>query len=104
MAAVALFKAWPAIMARLNERHRDLASEKAGDWDRIRSERDVASEERDLVRDRLAECEAEKLKWMARAVTAEAAAMGLGIGLNEASAILAVERLTDAAKKGGGDA
>lgn len=104
MAAVALFKAWPAIMARLNERHRDIAAEKAADWDRIRSERDVAREECDMVRDRLAEAEARCVEWMRRAITAEAAAMGMGIGLNEATAILAVERLSDRKDGNGGGA
>lgn len=93
MAAVALFKAWPAIMSRLNERHRDIAAERAGDWDRIRSERDLACEERDLVRDRWAACEAEILEWKARAITAEAYQLGVGMGRNEATTILAAERL-----------
>ena len=78
--SLALYKGWPAIMARLNERRRDVAAEKAGDWDRIRSERDVAREERDLVRDRLADCERDRLEWMARAVKAEATLQGWGEG------------------------
>lgn len=72
MASVALFRAWPLIMARLNERRRDNAAEKAGDWDRIRSERDVAREECDLVRDRWAECERISNERLGRAVIAEA--------------------------------
>jgi len=93
--------AWVAAMAFIahlfrvrNERLRDIASEKAGDWERLRDERDVAREERDLVRDRWAECEAEKIEWMGRAVTAEATLLGLGMGRNEAATIVAVERLT----------
>lgn len=70
--AVALFKVWPAIMQRLNERHRDIAAERASDWERIRSERDVAREERDLVRDRWAECERISNERLGRAVIAEA--------------------------------
>lgn len=103
MAAVALFKAWPAIMARINERYRDTAAEKANDWQRIRDERDLACEERDMVRDRWAEdeakhrreiakCEAEKLDCERRAVTAEATLLGLGIGKNIAASQAAAER------------
>lgn len=105
MAAVALFKVWPAVMQRLNERQRDLAAEKANDWERIRNERDLACEERDMVRDRWAECEANRLEWMARAITAEATLLGLGMGRNEATTILAAERITKnhEAPKGGGE-
>lgn len=90
MAAVALFRAWPHILGRFNERQRDAAAEKAGDWERIRHERDVAREERDLVRDRWAECEAEKNEWMARAVKAEATLQGW----SEARQKLAIEDAT----------
>jgi hypothetical protein len=34
MAAVALFRAWPLIMARINERHRDRVAEETADWTR----------------------------------------------------------------------
>lgn len=70
--AVALFKAWPSIMGRLNERQRDIVFERERDWERIRSERDVAREERDLVRDRWAECERISHERLGRAVIAEA--------------------------------
>lgn len=80
-----LLLAWTAFTALIanwwksrNERRRDINTEKAGDWDRIRSERDVACEERDLVRDRWAMCEAERLQWMARAMKAEAILQGYG--------------------------
>jgi hypothetical protein len=92
MAAVALFKSWPHIMGRFNERYRDVAAEKAGDWERIRHERDVAREERDLVRDRWAQCEADKNMWMARAVKAEATLDGLGEARQEAQRIVSAER------------
>lgn len=75
-----------------NERLRDISSEKAGDWDRIRSERDVAREERDLVRDRWAECEEQRIEWMGRAIRAEATLQGW----SEARQKLAIE---DAAKR-----
>lgn len=78
-----LLLAWTALTALVanwwkhrNERRRDLNIEKAGDWDRLRSERDVAGEERDLVRDRWAQCESEKNEWMGRAIKAEATLQG----------------------------
>jgi urease accessory protein UreF len=108
MAAVALFRAWPHIMGRWNERFRDRLTEEAGDWDRIRSERDVAREERDMVRDRWAECEAARIEWMGRAVKAEAIVQGyndgIGIARNEAQRIVSAEREADAKKRGNGNA
>ena len=89
--------AWAATLAFIahlvrssNERKRDINVEKAGDWERIRSERDVAREERDLVRDKLAASEADKVMWMGRAVQAEAIIQGMGearqrIALEEAA-------------------
>src|SRR6478672_7983190 len=78
MVAVALFRAWPLILGRFNERYRDRLTEEAGDWERIRHERDILREERDLVRDRWSECEAERIHWMGRAVKAEAIVQGYG--------------------------
>lgn len=37
-AGMRLFKDWPGIMQRYNERKRDVAEEKAKDWDRLRGE------------------------------------------------------------------
>lgn len=103
MAAVALFRAWPHILGRFNERHRDRAAEEAADWDRIRSERDVAREERDMVRDRWAECEAQRIEWMGRAVKAEAIIQGW----SEARQRIAIEEaakriVSDKVGNGGG--
>jgi hypothetical protein len=95
MAAVALFRAWPQILGRFNERYRDRQAEAAADWDRIRSERDVAREERDLVRDRWAQCEAERLQWMARAIAAEAALVGRGQAAQEVTILESRKRLKD---------
>lgn len=103
---VAIFKGWPAIMGRLNERRRDAAAEEAGDWARIRAERDQARAERDRIHALWIKCEEEKMAALSRAVTAEAALQGIGRAREEAAAIVAVERLHDAAKtngpKGGG--
>ncbi len=94
MAAVALFKAWPHILGRFNERARDSAVEKAGDWERLR-------DERDRLRGLLAECDKEKGEWMRRAITAEATLQGYGNALQQASTIVAAERLIDAQKRDG---
>ena len=88
--AVAIFKIY-------NERQRDVHSERAADWDRIRSERDVAREERDLVRDKLAESETGRIEWMGRAIKAEATLQGW----SEARQRLAIE---DAEKRLAGKA
>lgn len=92
MAAVALFKAWPHIMGRANERQRDKAAEKDEDWKRVRAERDRYHE-------LLVKCQQERTDWMHRAITAEAALQGMGDAKQMASRIVAVERLIDAQKK-----
>jgi hypothetical protein len=94
MVAVALFKAWPGIMERTNERRRDAATEKAGDWDRLRVERD-------RLRELLTQCERERLEWQGRAVIAEATLLGLGTARQQLAVIEAKERLID--KDGGND-
>lgn len=92
MVAVALFRAWPGIMERGNERRRDAATEKAGDWDRIRRERD-------RLRELLTQCEAERIEWQCRAVVAESTLLGMGAARQDAAAIVATERLSDARKR-----
>lgn len=85
MCAVALFKAWPNIMARLNERRRDAAAEKAEDWHRLRAEIDrlhasIANRERLLAEldDERIELQKENISLLARAVKAEATLQGYG--------------------------
>lgn len=97
MVAVALFRAWPHILGRFNERKRDSAEEKAGDWDRLR-------DENKRLHTMLAECERERIEFMRRAVIAESALEGRGRARQEAATIVAIERLTDAKKRedGGG--
>lgn len=92
MAALALFKAWPLILERLNERKRDIAVEKAGDWERIRVER---NELRCLLR----ECERERVEWQRRAITAEATLQGFGEARQQAAAVVAADRWEQAQKK-----
>lgn len=83
---VAIFKAWPAIMARQNERKRDSATEKAGDWERLRAEIErlhvaIANRERLLAErdDENAALQRQNIELLGRAVTAEAALMGMGV-------------------------
>ena len=94
MNAAALFRAWPKIMERINERRRDAATERASDFERIREEVSRLSSrvevlEQKLVErdDQLAAERAEKVQWMNRAVTAEATLQGYG----EAKQIQAIE-------------
>lgn len=102
--------AWSAFLAYIVHLKKLRNAEKAAAHGRLLaeiehliSERDVVSEERDMVRDRWAECEAkhrreiakceaEKLECERRAVTAEATLLGLGIGKNIAASQAAAER------------
>lgn len=96
---VALWRAWPFIMERINERRRDDVSERERDVQLIR-------DERDRLRARLDVCERETAACLKRAITAEAQLLGIGMGRQEAATIVAVERLTGAKKrddKGGGE-
>lgn len=93
MAAVALFKSWPHILGRFNERARDNANEKARDWERLRAERDHARSERDRIHGLWVECEEEKMALLSRAVTAEAALIGLGVSRQQVTILRGVEKL-----------
>jgi hypothetical protein len=103
MLAVRLFHTWPNVMDRLNERKRDVATEKAGDWDRIRADRDYWHDKAHEYQQQLTEERAAKIEYMSRAVTAEAHLEGRGRARQEAATIVAIERLTDAAKKTNGN-
>lgn len=85
--AVALFKAWPNIMARINERRRDSAAERADDWQRLRAERD-------RLQQMLTVCETARIEWQARAVTAEATLLGMGMARQRVQEVEAAKRLT----------
>lgn len=97
MCAVALFKAWPNIMGRINERRRDEATEKGSDWDRRTAEIErlhalLANREK-LLADRDNENDAlkkEKGEWMDRAIKAEATLQGYG----EARQLRAIDEAT----------
>ena len=88
MAFVGLFKAWPLIMERLNERRRDEDAEKSGDWTRLRAERD-------RLQALLHECERERAALMMRAVTAEAALQGYGIARQQQAVEDATKRIIE---------
>lgn len=93
MGAVTLFRVWPLILERLNERQRDTVAEKAGDWTRLR-------EENERLHQRLADCEKMRIEWMHRAITAEATLQGYGDALQRAQTLLSAERLIE--KRPGG--
>lgn len=92
MAAVTLFRVWPLIMARFNERSRDVVAEKAGDWTRLR-------EENERLHHQLADCEKMRIEWMRRAITAEATLQGYGDAHQRAQEMLSTERLENNHKK-----
>lgn len=87
---VAIFKAWPAIMGRFNERRRDAAAEEAGDWERLRSERDQAWTERDRIHALWIKCEEEKMTLLSRAITAEATLLGMGVARQQVTILKGV--------------
>lgn len=83
--AVALFRAWPAIMGRVNERARDSAAEKASDWSRLRDEIGRLSNRVKDLEDRceryeadLIECHRERDEAIAAKLRAEAILQGRG--------------------------
>lgn len=86
MLAVGLFKTWPLIMERVNERRRDSVAERAGDWTRLR-------EENERLHRQLADCEKMRVEWMRRAITAEATLQGYGDVDQRVAMRLAAERL-----------
>jgi hypothetical protein len=95
MCAVALFKAWPNVMERFNERRRDAAAEEAGDWERVRSERDRLRDRLHICEERIDLLEQEKGEWMRRAITAEATLQGYGEARQRQAIEAAAKRLTD---------
>ena len=96
MNAAALFRAWPSIMERINERRRDAASERAGDWSRLRDEVERLAHRVEALENKVEECERERDEWRVRAVTAEAILQGYG----EARQIEAVEAAIKRLPKG----
>ena len=75
---VALFKVWPLIKERINERHRDAATEKAGDWSRLRAEINRLDERCDHLQSEVDSCREREGEWMHRALEAEAIVQGFG--------------------------
>lgn len=98
---VALFKAWPLIMARINERHRDKEAGKSGDWSRLRAEITRLDERCDHLQREVDECREREGEWMQRAITAEAYRLGRGQAAQDVTIFEATKRLKD---NGGGDA
>lgn len=92
--AVALYRAWPNIMARINERHRDREAEKSGDWSRLRAEITRLDERCDLLQTAVDECRQREGDWMSRAISAEAAQLGEGRANEAAQRIVSADRLT----------
>jgi cell division protein FtsB len=99
LALVAFIRTSPLILARINERQRDGAAEKAGDWDRLRHEVERLSLRVEALERKVADCENERDEALKRAVLAEteliklqAYQAGLGEGKQTAQVILSTER------------
>lgn len=97
---VAMFKAWPNIMGRYNERRRDDATAKAEDWHRLRAEIDrlhaaIANRDRLLAEldDEKNELQRENIDLLGRAVKAEAALQGYGDARQRQAVEDAIKRL-----------
>lgn len=100
--AVALWKAWPSIMERLNERHRDRATEKSGDWSRLRAEITRLDDRCDHLQIEVDECREREGAWMHRAIAAEATHLGEGRANQEAQRIVSAERIKPDKPSNGG--
>ena len=110
MAFVAMFKIWPLIMARINERRRDTASEKASDWERLRDEVGRLSGRVEALERKVDDCERERDAERTRANAAEAELIrfrayheGTGQGRQTAQMIVSTERTKGGAKQRGGE-
>jgi hypothetical protein len=101
MFAVALFKAWPAVMERINERYRDRIAEEAGDWHRLRVEIERLDARCDHLQSEVDDCRKREGEWMHRAIAAEAYQLGEGEALQAAQRIISRERTAD--KKADGE-
>lgn len=101
MAAVALFRSWPLVMERLNERKRDSANEKADDWVRLREERDHALERVHTLEAKVYDLQQENFELRSRALTAEAQILGIGMGRQSVAEVEAAKRLAQDKKPEG---
>ena len=100
---VALFKAWPAIMGRFNERRRDQAAEEEGDWIRLREEiarLHAIIEQRD---EKIAVLQQQNFDLQARAMTAEAEIVARDKVAQRLTVLPGAEGVADAAAKRDGD-
>lgn len=80
---VALFKAWPAVMGRINERHRDRENEEAGSHARLLTEIERLDGRCDHLQKEVDDCREREGEWMKRAIAAEAYQIGRGTAANE---------------------
>lgn len=92
---VALFKAWPLIMARINERHRDKEAGKSGDWSRLRAEISRLDERCDHLQREVDECREREGEWMKRAIAAEAYQIGRGDAAQTVTIIESRKRISE---------
>jgi hypothetical protein len=101
-AAVTLFKAWPHILGRLNERNRDRVAEEASEHARFLAEVSRLDQRCDHLQNEVDECRKREGEWMSRAIAAEAVQLGLGAAKQEAQRIVSAEREANAQRGNGG--
>lgn len=89
----ALFKYWGPIMARRNERLRDIELSKTGDWERLRAEITRLDGRCDHLQGEVDECREREGKWMERAIAAEATLLGRGEARQEITILESSKRL-----------
>ena len=99
LALIAWLRSRPSLVEKLNERRRDAASERAGDFDRLRSEVTRLSERLETLEKKVKECEDDREEWRKRALVAEAELIkqeayfqGSGNARQDAQLIVSAER------------
>lgn len=101
MVTIAVFKTWPLVMARINERHRDKAAEESADHARLLTEIARLDSRCDHLQQEVDDCRRREGEWMARAIAAEAYQLGEGEALQKAQRIVSIEREADAKRRDG---
>lgn len=103
---IAWVRSRPGLLEQDNERRRDVATEKANDFERLRKEVQRLSERVEALENKVEECERERDEYRARAVTAEselirvnAFHLGVGEGKNTVQTLLSAERNQDESKR-----
>lgn len=98
---VTVVRAWPAIMAKVNEARRDRANIRTSELERMDARMQRLEDRCEALEAAVRECEKREAEWRRRAVTAEAALQGQG-EVRQAGAVAAAEARIDEAVKAQG--